>query len=504
MLAGVGGVNCCLFVVAATEGWKPQSEEHLRILELLGLESGVIALTKVDLVDEDLRELATLEIADQVQGTFLEGAPILPVAAPTGEGLPQLRDALAVMVHQVTHPTDGGRPRLWVDRVFAAKGSGTVVTGTLTHGSVAIDQQVVIEPGARPARIRSLQTHGASVETVGPGHRVALNLAGIGHEEISRGDAVVLPDTWWTTSRVDAHLEVIGSLTHSVSRRGAHMVYIGSRELPAKLRVLGPDSIAPGEGQSVRLHLPVALPLMPGDRFVIRESGRDETIGGGEILDVAPVLPASRARPDRDPTRRLAERGWVRTDIWRLISNGEAGVSLGDWVVDAEVLQMTTEKLRTAVADAGPLGLEIATLDERQRAVLTTITDLRLEGGRATLAEAVDAFTDHPYLERLRLGAMAPEALTDPDRAVLRELARRGQLWERDGIWFHVDAITAAQNVVTELLGEHADGFTVSQFRERAGVTRKHAVPLLSELDARAITRRREDLRIAGPRLHGH
>jgi selenocysteine-specific elongation factor len=507
MLAGVGGVNCCVFVVAATEGWKPQSEEHLRILEILGLETGIIALTKVDLVDDDLRELATLEIIDQVAGTFLEGAPILPVAATLGTGLDELRTALGNMVRRVVAPSDISRPRLWVDRVFAARGSGTVVTGTLTHGSLCTDQQVLVEPGARPARIRFIQTHGDNVDRIGPGHRVALNLAGIGHEEIRRGDVVVAPETWWSTSRVDARLDVIASLDHPVSRRGAHLAYIGSRELPVRMRVLGPSSIAPGESQAVRIHLPVAIPLRPGDRFVIRESGREETIGGGEIFDVAPVLPASRARPDADPMRLLVERGWVRISQWDLVVGAPPPSTVGDWVVDPSVLNATVEELRVAVAQAGPLGLEVASLDERRRAVLEHSQDLRteirVEGGRVTAAEAHDPLADHPYLERLRAGGMAPEAIVDADRSVLRELARRTLIWERDGIWFHSIATDLAVEQVNELLVENPTGFTVSQFRERAGVTRKHAVPLLSELDARAITRRREDLRIAGPRMPG-
>jgi selenocysteine-specific elongation factor len=505
MLAGVGGVNCCVFVVAATEGWKPQSEEHLRILEILGLETGIIALTKVDLVDDDLRELATLEILDQVAGTFLEGAPILPVAASLGQGLTELRNALGEMVRGVAAPSDLGRPRLWVDRVFAAKGSGTVVTGTLTHGSLHTDQQVLIEPGTRAARIRSIQTHGHNVDRIGPGHRVALNLAGISHEDLRRGDVVVVPETWWKSARVDARLDVIESLNHRVSRRGAHLAYIGSRELPIRMRVLGPDSIAPGESQAVRLHLPVEIPLGPGDRFVIRESGRDETIGGGEILDVAPILPASRAQPDANPLRVLAEHGWVRTKEWALLTGVEPPLTMGEWVVDAQVLESTISELRAAVAAAGPLGVEVVSFDERRRAVLEHAGELRsefrIEGGRVTAAEAADPLADHPYLELLIAGGLAPPALADADRAVLRELARRGEIWERDGIWFHANAINLAVTHVKNLLAADAAGFTVSQFRECAGVTRKHAVPLLSELDSRAITRRREDLRIAGPRM---
>jgi len=193
MLAGVGGVDACLFVVAATEGWKPQSEEHLRILSVLGLRHGVIALTKADLVDEEWLEIALLEIADRVEGTFLGRAPIVPVAAPSGVGLDALRAALDDLVVSTPASADRGRPRLWIDRAFAARGSGTVVTGTLTGGGLARDDAVVIEPGARTARVRSIQTLGTTVDTIGPGNRVALNLAGVGHDELGRGDAVEPP-----------------------------------------------------------------------------------------------------------------------------------------------------------------------------------------------------------------------------------------------------------------------------------------------------------------------
>lgn len=500
MLAGVGAVSGCVFVVAATEGWKPQSEEHLRILEILGLRHGVIALTKVDLVDEGLCELATLEIAERVAGTFLDGAPILPVASPAGVGLPALRAALAEMVAATGDALDQGRPRLWVDRAFAAKGSGTVVTGTLAHGSLAVDDQVRIEPGGRTARIRSIQTHGTTCESIGPGHRVALNLSGIGHEEIGRGDAVVLPDTWWLSARADAELQVLGDIGHEVSRRGAHLMYIGAREVPVRMRVLGPASLAPGETGLVRLHLPVALPLRPGDRFVIREAGRGQTIGGGRVLDVDPVLSAARARPDGSVERLLAERAWVPRAQWPLLTDAAPPDVVGDWVVDPQVRAATEQRLRGAVEEAGPFGLEVVALDLRERAVLAALTEVEIDGGMARLAAAADPLADHPVLTLLREGGLAPATPADQDRGVLRQLARRALVWERDGVWFHTEAVAQAVEVVAQMLTDNPAGFTVSQFRERAGITRKHAVPLLAELDARALTRREGDLRIAGRR----
>jgi selenocysteine-specific elongation factor len=506
MLAGVGGVDACLFVVAATEGWKPQSEEHLRILELLGVTNGVVALTKVDVLgDPELVELATLEVAEHIAGTFLAGAPIVPVAAPTGEGLARLTDELAALASRTPAAVDRGRARLWVDRVFAARGSGTVVTGTLTGGTLATDQQVVVEPAHLPARIRAVQTLGDTVDRIGPGNRVALNLVGVDHHAVARGDAVVEPDRWWPTARFDASLSVLSSLTHEVSRRGAYLAYIGSGEHPARLRVLGAEGLAPGTTGNVRVHLQLkpVLPLLPGDRYILRESGRDETVGGGEILDVDPVLPASRARPDRHVERVVAERGWVDADELERRTGERREPTVGRWVAADDALRQASESLRQRLADAGPLGLDVGALDERERAVLGTLDDVELDGGHARAAGAEDPLAGHPYLAALAAGGMSPPAPNGVDRAELRELVRRGLVVERDGQWFHADAVTAAAELAARLLAERPEGFTVSEFRDAAGVTRKHAVPLVSELDARGITRRRGDLRVAGPRLPG-
>jgi selenocysteine-specific elongation factor len=504
MLAGVGGVDACLFVVAATEGWKPQSEEHLRILELLGVADGVVALSKVDLLgDSELVELATLEVAERLDGTFLAGAPIVPVAATSGEGLEGLSAELAALARRTPAAADRGRARLWVDRVFAARGSGTVVTGTLTGGSLATDGQVVVEPARLPARIRAVQTLGETVDRIGPGNRVALNLVGVDHHAVTRGDAVVEPDRWWPTARFDASLTVLASLTHEVSRRGAYLAYIGSGEHPVRLRVLGADTLAPGTTGAVRVHLQLkpALPLLPGDRYILRESGRDETVGGGEIVDVAPVLAASRARPDRRVERVVAERGWVDANELERLTGERREPTVGRWVASDAALRAAMDSVRRRIADAGPLGLEVGTLDERERAVLETFDDVEVDGGHARAAGAEDPLAGHPYLAALAAGGMSPPPPDGVDRAELRELVRRGLAVERDGQWFHADAVTAAAELAARLLAERPEGFSVSEFRDAAGVTRKHAVPLVSELDARGITRRRGDVRIAGPRL---
>lgn len=501
MLAGVGAVDACAFVVAATEGWKPQSEEHLRILELLGVRHGLVALTKVGLVDEEHTEIARLDVADHVAGTFLDGAEIVAVDPPTGVGMGGLRTALDRLLATTPQAADRDRPRLWVDRCFAARGAGTVVTGTLTGGTIAVDDEVVLLPSARTARVRAIQSLHERVDRIGPGNRTALNLAGIAHADVSRGDAVVRAGQWHSTHMVDASVAVLGSLDHDLSRRGAFVAYIGSGEHPVRLRVLAGDRVRAGEDGLVRLHLPVALPLLPGDRYVLRESGRSETVGGGEVLDVAPVLPASRARPDRSVGRVVAERGWVEVDELERLTGARRAPTAGRWVVDPEVLAARTRDLTTMVEEAGPLGLDIATLRERDRSVLELLDGIAVAGGRARAGTADDALAGHPFVRALEAEPFAPPGPDGVDRAELRELARRGLAIEQDGVWFAPSAIAAASEVVARLLADQPGGVTVAVVRDVLGTTRKHALPLLSHLDATGVTRRRGDLRVAGPRL---
>ncbi len=501
MLAGVGAVDACLFVVAATEGWKPQSEEHLRILELLGVHHGLVALTKVAVVDDDHRELARLDVADHVAGTFLEEAEVVGVDALSGRGLDDLRAALDRLLVATPTAPDVGRPRLWVDRSFAAKGSGTVVTGTLTGGRLAVDDELAVVPGRRAVRVRALQSHQASLSEVGPGRRVAVNLVGIGHDDVVRGDALLRGSQWHLTRRLDASLHVLASLDHEISRRGAYVAYLGSGERPVRLRVLGGSALLPGESGLVRLHLAEELPLLPGDRFVLRETGRAETVGGGEVLDVDPVLPASRARPDRSTARVVAERGWVEAEVLALLTGVAQEPQVGQWVVDPAVLAATRAEVDRLIDAAGPLGLDVAALDAKERAVLATLDDIELDAGRVRRPGAVDPLVDHPYLAALQAAPFTPPPPEGVDRGELRELVRRGLVLASDGTWFAPDALEAAGHTLAALLADQPDGLTVAQIRDALGTSRKFLLPLLALLDAQGITRRRGDLRVAGPRL---
>ncbi|MEO7556606.1 MAG: selenocysteine-specific translation elongation factor, partial [Acidimicrobiales bacterium] len=301
MLAGVGAVDLCLFVVAANEGWMPQTEEHLRILELVGAADGVVALTKVDTVDRAGRGAARAALVDRLRGTFLEGRAIVEVDALHGQGMHDLAAALDELVDRAPPPVAGVRPRLWVDRSFSIRGAGTVVTGTLGGGRLAVgDDVVAIDARGRSAttRVRGLQSQEQSHSSVGPGQRVAVNLTGVRHDALGRGAVLVRAGQWRPTRRFDA---LVRSLPDAeLANRGALLAYVGTSEQAARVRLLeGRERIEPGETGTARVWLACGAPLLPGDRFVLRDTGRAATVAGGEVLDVHPMLPVAKARPDR-------------------------------------------------------------------------------------------------------------------------------------------------------------------------------------------------------------
>jgi selenocysteine-specific elongation factor len=224
-------------------------------------------------------------------------------------------------------------------------------------------------------------------------------------------------------------------------------------------------------------------------------------VGGGEVLDVAPVLPASKARPDHSIERIVRERGWVRADVLTALTGAAVQPTLDAWVVDPAALAAVHESLAARITAAGPSGIDLAGLDERERLAAPALPGMRIDGGRIRPADAVDEFADHPLAAALAAGGTTPPDVAPGDRAALRELIRRGVVVERDGIAFHIGAIDTAARAMAALLRDQPGGVTMAQFRDALGITRKYALPLANELDARGITRRRDDLRIAGPRL---
>src|SRR5439155_532783 len=249
MLAGVGAVEAAILVVAATEGWMPQSEEHLRILDLLGISHGLAVISKADLVDDDLLGLARLEVEERLaEAASFTPTEVLAVDSRSGRGLPELRMALDAMLAAAPLAADRGRPRLWVDRVFAAKGAGTIVTGTMAGGTLPLDADVLILPGRRRARIRHIESHHEELAEAGPGRRVALNLAGVDHPDLARGSVLVLPDQWTVTTVVDATLTALPDVK---LHQGVYKAYIGS----AEAKQLAEDLVRAGAARPAGEHL---------------------------------------------------------------------------------------------------------------------------------------------------------------------------------------------------------------------------------------------------------
>jgi len=288
MLAGVGGIGCALFVVDASEGWRPQSAEHLAILDLLGVPAGVVALTKVDLVDVATRERVAAEVGERLRGTTLAGAELVATAAPSGVGVAALAAALDAALDRLPDPPDRGRPRLPVDRVFTMRGSGTVVTGTLSGGSLRAEGEAELLPGGRRVRVRGLQGHGRPLAEATPARRVAVNLAGVPIDEVARGDVLVLPGQWAATGVADVRLRCLASAPGPLRPRGAYLVYAGTAESAVRLQPLDAAEVRPGGDALVRLHLERPLVLDVFEPLVLRDSGRDETVGGGVVLDPFP------------------------------------------------------------------------------------------------------------------------------------------------------------------------------------------------------------------------
>src|SRR6266540_3732767 len=261
MLAGVGPVRLVLFVVAADEGWKPQSEEHLQIVDVLGANGAVVALTKRDLVDEEALAGRARQIEAKLEGTRLEGAPIVACSAARDQGIDELRATLDDMVARAHLPGRDGRPRQFIDRVFTIRGAGTVVTGTLTGGSIAVGQEAEILPSGHRARIRGLQTHKRSLQVARPVSRVAVNLVGTPKEELERGDVLALPGQWRPTSMFEAVIRPVRGLEHPLTQRGAYKLYAGSAERDARLRIFGAAEVRPSEHRFVRITMtrPVVL-----------------------------------------------------------------------------------------------------------------------------------------------------------------------------------------------------------------------------------------------------
>ncbi len=288
MVAGVGGMDLVMLVIAADEGVMPQTREHLEICQLLGVKKGLVALTKCDMVDEEWLQLVIEEVRDYLVGSFLEEAPIIPVSAKTATGLDDLRAALTDLAGQVEEKSVDGPFRLPVDRVFTVAGFGTVVTGTLLSGEIATGDEVEILPSGLTSRVRSVQTHGKKAERGAAGQRVAVNIQGVDHADMARGDVVIPRGAFRTTRAVDARISYLPSASRELKHRATLRLHSATYEVSAQVILLDRDTLGPGDSAFVQLRLKTPVLLLPGDFFIVRSYSPQITVGGGVVIDPAP------------------------------------------------------------------------------------------------------------------------------------------------------------------------------------------------------------------------
>ena len=286
MLAGVGAIDLALLIVAADESVMPQTREHLAILDILQISRGLVVITKTDLVDEELVELVKAEVEDCLRGASIEGCPMVGVSAHTGQGLDELKETIDRILDQTSARQDLGRPRLPIDRCFTISGFGTVVTGTLIDGSLAVGQEIELANSRQRARIRGLQSHKTKVDSTGPGVRLAVNLSGLSRDEVERGEILTAPGWLNPTYRVDARLRMVKDAPHALKHNEGVTFHLFTGESPARVRLLDADRLTAGSEGWVQVLLSEPLPAVKGDFFVVRSA--EDTLGGGQVVDPNP------------------------------------------------------------------------------------------------------------------------------------------------------------------------------------------------------------------------
>ena len=555
MVSGAGGVDLAILVVAADEGVMPQTVEHLEILDSLGVASGVIAVTKTDMVDDDFVAVASEEARELVEGTFLEGRPIVPVSAHGGSGLEELKDALRATALALPVRAEEGRFRLPVDRFFTLPGAGVVVTGTCWSGAVQEGDRLMVEPTGTPVRVREVQVHGRGSPRGASGQRLALALHGIKKDEMERGYQVVAADAVKVTRRVDLRCNLMPHYQGIIKNRQRLHVHHAGREVLGRIVLLDVEELGGPDGPRTgltQLHLEKSLAVDRGDRMVLRFYSPVSSIAGGEVLD---PLPQRHKRFDEQALEVLdvMEHGDADELLrQKLRDAGLAGLPLlemPDLADDPAVLRAgkrlylreLTAALNDQVAElvatyAGryPLRLGIPKEEVRRR--------MKFKGGVAEWTALIQTLAAPGHFviagDRIALSPEGPVLTADQAatvETVVADLAASGLAWpgteefaagspalQRSGLepvevmrhlvdhdlavpinndyYVHADAL---QDLVARLREHFAAGgeLNFGEFRELSGLTRKLGIPLLEYLDEHGITIRKGDVRHAGPSL---
>ena len=547
MLAGVGGIDLVLFVIAADESIKPQTREHFDICRLLGIRNGIVVLTKSDLVDDDLIELVRLEVDEFVRGSFLENAPVVAVSSTTGGGLAELRAEIEKMAGSVAEKDASQYFRLPIDRAFSMHGFGTVVTGTLVSGSVQVEQEVELHPARQRVRVRGIQVHGASVPEAIAGQRTALNVAGVDAAELRRGMLLAEAGRFRATTQVDCVFELLASAKPLKHRAPVHF-HAGTAEVEAEVRRLrGSDSLQPGARDYVRFLLSEPLLLLPGDRFIVRMFSPVVTIGGGTVLEIAGPR---RAGPER---MRILESAPLPERIALLVSETRYGMGMPElvartggleadirkasasapvitiewpqfWLLDSKRVACQLETIHETLKQfhrKNPLlgGLSKEELRSKQLpgappwlmdALLGRAKTLALDGETVRLAshqislKQDEAEASAKIETAFQAAGLAVPSMTEVlgksgveanrARNILQLLLRDKRLVRvSDELVFHASAIRSLRELLAKKKGAR---FAVPEFKDWTGVSRKYAIPLLEFLDRERVTRREGDSRV--------
>jgi selenocysteine-specific elongation factor len=495
MISGVSGVDIVMLIIDANEGWKPQTEEHLGIIEVLGISTGIVVLTKSDKVDADVLQRRQEEIAARLTTSSVTWHDTVITSVVDNTGISELITQIENLVAAQVTNSNNTRPRLFIDRVFSMKGSGTVVTGTLEGGNLEAASSLIVARTGTAVRIREIQTHGSVVAVAQSGSRCAINLSGIDADELQRGDALVRENDWHMSNAFDARIKVLPALQHALTHRGSFTLHVGTRSQSATVRVLQTDTIDPGQSGLVRIRFDNSLPLVPGDRFLLRDTGIGATVGGGVILDVDPRGRVKDAAPDGSAEQILNNRGWLSIDEARQLTGHDIAPIVSTWVASAETLRSTVAALEQQLATSQ--SIDTATLAAYERDVLSTIDGVHINNGIAIRGQS-DPLLSHSYVSLfLEAGVTTPDA-DKLDRNIIRQLVQKKILFEHDNIAFHAETLMSLRPVLEQLWTEHPEGFTMANLRDALSITRKHALPLGNCLDKVGLTKRQGDLRIAG------
>ncbi len=583
-LAGLGGIRAMLLVVAADEGVKPQTREHLAVCSLLGIPHALVALTKIDQVDKDLRELAQLEVAELLTGTSFAAAPILPVSSTTGEGIAELEAAIVALASSAAYEpsalgaaagatgdssdsTAEAQPlprlpaRLPIDRAFHLKGLGVIVTGTLASGAIRTGDTLEVLPGGERVRVRSIQVHGETREVAEAGERTSLQIAGLPLEALSRGLTLIEPAMFGASARLLVRFELLSDTPTPLSGFVPIRLHLFASEVYGRLRPLDPAELAPGERGLAEIRLAAPVVARRGDRFVVRRPSPAATLGGGEILDPAwrpyrgkllpPALAAlgagdlpsalgfwvleagERGAEIDDLARRLGVRASaIEPDLRKLTNQGKllavpAGPGRGRRFLAPATYQRLAERAARVLAEywkRDRLAVAIGKADAVRRIVRgrgAELADvyldwlgkqkiLQVSGDQVTLpgrgsqltAEESDLSTQ--VLARFDAGGLAPPSPGDVGQAlsakpqivdgVIRHLVAKGEMIKLpSGLLL---AASAVAELKRQLLATGWPRFTVGQFKDHFGLSRKWAIPLLEHLDSTGATRRMGDERM--------